>query len=296
MEQLTFLAVHAHPDDEASSSGGLYRLLADQGVRTVLVLCTNGECGDALDGAKPDADHHDGDEVAKIRAVELDDAVRILGIDRLVRMGYRDSGMKGWPQNEDPESFWATPVEVAAARLAEILREERPQVIMTYNEHGFYGHPDHIQANRITLAALEMIDYEPTLYYNAIPNSVMETWRARWEQEARERADADAAKGVVREPELPELDEEEFEMGTPDDQIDVIIDIGAVNGAKFDALEAHKSQIGDSFWMKMGRETFIETMRTEWFVRVTNPRGLEGCVDDIFAGYREGTAPGPSAS
>jgi LmbE family N-acetylglucosaminyl deacetylase len=286
MEQLTFLAVHAHPDDEASSSGGLYRLLADQGARTVLVTCTNGECGDAPDGAKPDADHHDGDEVAAIRAVELNNAVKILGIDRLVRLGYRDSGMKGWPQNNDPESFWATPVEVAAAKLAETLMEERPQVIMTYNEHGFYGHPDHIQAHRITLAALKMIDYEPTLYFNAIPDSVMVLWRERWEQEDRERVEADAAKGIVREPDVPDPDEEEFEMGTPDDQISATIDISAVNGAKFDALEAHVSQIGDSFWMKMGRERFIETMRTEWFVRVTNPKNVQGNVDDIFAGYR----------
>ena len=285
MEQLTFLAVHAHPDDEASSSGGLYRLLADQGVRTVLVTCTNGECGDALDGAKPDADHHDGDEVAKIRAVELDNAVKILGIDRLIRLGYRDSGMKGWPQNDDPESFWSTPVEVAAARLAEILREERPQVVMTYNEYGFYGHPDHIQANRITLAALTMIDYEPTLYYNAIPNSVMETYRARWEQEERERREADAANGIVREPEADDEDEP-IDLGTPDELISAIVDISAVNGAKFDALEAHQSQIADSFWMKMGRDQFIEVMRSEWFVRVTNPKGLEGCVEDIFAGYR----------
>jgi LmbE family N-acetylglucosaminyl deacetylase len=286
MEQLTFLAVHAHPDDEASSSGGLYRLLADQDVRTVLVTCTNGECGDAPDGAKPDADHHDGDEVAAIRAVELDNAVKILGISRLVRLGYRDSGMKGWPQNDDPESFWATPVEVAAAKLADILMEERPQVIMTYNEHGFYGHPDHIQAHRITLAALDMIDYEPTLYFNAIPDSVMVLWRARWEQEDRERADADAAKGIVREPVTPDPDEEEFEMGTPDDEVSATIDVSAVNGAKFDALEAHVSQIGDSFWMKMGREQFMEVMRTEWFVRVTNPKGLKGNVEDIFAGYR----------
>lgn len=286
MEQLTFLAVHAHPDDEASSSGGLYRLLADQGVRTVLVTCTNGECGDAPDGAKPDASHHDGDEVAAIRAVELDNAVKILGISRLVRLGYRDSGMKGWPQNDDPESFWATPVEVAAAKLADVLMEERPQVIMTYNEHGFYGHPDHIQAHRITLAALEMIDFEPTLYFNAIPASVMVHWRARWEQEDRERAEADAAKGIVREPDVSDLDEEEFEMGTPDDQISATIDISEVNGAKFDALEAHVSQIADSFWMKMGRERFIETMRTEWFVRVTNPKDLEGNFDDIFTGYR----------
>jgi len=286
MEQLTFLAVHAHPDDEASSSGGLYRLLADQGVRTVLVTCTNGECGDALDGAKPDADHHDGDEVAAIRAIELDNAVKILGISRLVRLGYRDSGMKGWPQNDDPESFWATPVDVAAAKLAETLMEERPQVIMTYNEHGFYGHPDHIQAHRITVKALEMIDYEPTLYFNAIPDSVFVEWRKRWEQEDRERAEAEAAKGIVREPETPDPDEEAFEMGTPDDAISATIDISDVNGAKFDALEAHASQIADSFWMKMGRERFIETMRTEWFVRVTNPKNLEGNVDDIFAGYR----------
>jgi LmbE family N-acetylglucosaminyl deacetylase len=286
MEQLTFLAVHAHPDDEASSSGGLYRLLADQGVRTVLVTCTNGECGDALDGAKPDADHHDGDEVAAIRAVELNNAVKILGIDRLVRLGYRDSGMKGWPQNEDPDSFWATPVDVAGAKLAAVLMEERPQVIMTYNEHGFYGHPDHIQANRITLAALTLIDYEPTLYYNAIPASVMVTWRARWEQEDRERAEADAAKGIVREPEVPDPDEEPFEMGTPDDEIGATIDISEVNGAKFDALEAHVSQIADSFWMKMGRDRFMETMRAEWFVRITNPKGVQGDVTDIFAGYR----------
>jgi LmbE family N-acetylglucosaminyl deacetylase len=286
MEQLTFLAVHAHPDDEASSTGGLYRLLADQGVRTVLVTCTNGECGDGPDGAKPDADHHDGDEVAAIRAVELNNAVKILGIDRLVRLGYRDSGMKGWPQNYDPESFWATPVEVAAAKLAEVLLAERPQVIVTYNEHGFYGHPDHIQANRITLAALTMIDYEPTLYYNAIPASVMVTWRERWEQEDRERAEADAAKGIVREPVTPDPDEEPFEMGTPDDEIGATIDISEVNGAKFDALEAHVSQIADSFWMKMGRERFMETMTKEWFVRVTNPKNVQGDVADIFAGYR----------
>jgi LmbE family N-acetylglucosaminyl deacetylase len=286
MAQLTFLAVHAHPDDEASSSGGVFRMLADEGVRTVLVTCTNGENGDTPDGAKPSADHHDGDEVAAIRAVELDNAVKILGISRLVRLGYRDSGMKGWPQNDDPESFWATPVDVAAAKLAEVLMEERPQVIMTYNEHGFYGHPDHIQAHRITLAALTMIDYEPTLYFNAIPDTVFATWRARWEQEDRERAEADAAKGIVREPEPETPEEEEFEMGTPDDEISATIDVRAVAGAKYDALEAHASQMGDSFWMKMGRERFAEVMGTEWFVRVTNPMHVEGNVTDIFAGYR----------
>jgi LmbE family N-acetylglucosaminyl deacetylase len=283
---LTFLAVHAHPDDEASSTGGLYRLLANEGVRTVLVTCTNGECGDALDGAKPDADHHDGDEVAKIRAVELDNAVKILGIDRLVRLGYRDSGMKGWPQNEDPESFWETPLDEAAKKLAEVLLEERPQVVMTYNAFGFYGHPDHIQAHRVTMAALELLDYEPTLYFNTIPTSLMAIMRERWAQEEREEAAADAAKGIVRAPEPEESEEDQVEMGTLDELIDVAVDVSSVNDAKYDALAAHHSQIADSFWMKMGREQFKEVMRTEWFVRVTNPMNVDGPADDIFVGYR----------
>jgi LmbE family N-acetylglucosaminyl deacetylase len=284
LTNLTFLAVHAHPDDEASSTGGVYPLLHDQGVRTVLVTCTNGECGDALDGAKPDADHHDGDAVAEIRRVELDDAVKILGIDRLVRLGYRDSGMMGWPQNADPDSFWAADVNDAAKRLAVIIMEERPQVIVTYNEIGFYGHPDHIQANRITLAALELIDYEPTLYYNAIPDSVMAIYRARWEEEDRLKREEDEKKGIVRAPE-PEP-EEPLNMGTPDDKIGARVDVSTASSRKFDALAAHASQIADSFWMKMGKEQFMEVMVNEWFFRVTNPKNLDGCVDDIFAGYR----------
>jgi LmbE family N-acetylglucosaminyl deacetylase len=284
LTDLTFLAVHAHPDDEASSTGGIYPLLHEQGVRTVLVTCTNGECGDALDGAKPDADHHDGDAVAEIRRVELDNAVKILGIDRLVRLGYRDSGMMGWPQNSDPDCFWAAEVSDAAKKLAEVIMQERPQVIVTYNEIGFYGHPDHIQANRITLAALAMIDYEPTLYYNAVPDSVMAIYRARWEEEDRLKREEDEKNGVVRAPE-PEP-EEPINMGTPDDQIGARVDVSSVNDRKYDALAAHVSQIADSFWMKMGKEQFRQVMTNEWFFRVTNPKQLDGCVDDIFAGYR----------
>jgi LmbE family N-acetylglucosaminyl deacetylase len=178
-----------------------------------------------------------------------------------------------------------SPVSVAAEKLAAILREESPQVIMTYNEYGFYGHPDHIQAHLITLAAIKLLDYEPTLYYNAIPDSVMVRFRERWEQEDREQKAADAAKGLVREPE-PANEEDEIPMGTPDADISAAIDISDVSDAKFDALAAHQSQIAESFWMKMGREQFKQVMGTEWFIRITNPKNIEGCVDDIFAGYR----------
>jgi LmbE family N-acetylglucosaminyl deacetylase len=282
---LTFLAVHAHPDDEATSTGGLFRVLADQNVRTVLVTCTRGEFGDAPGGIKPEDEGHDADDVAEIRQVELDKAVEVLGISRSVRLGYRDSGMMGWPQNQDPGAFWSTPINEAAERLAVVLMEERPQVVVTYNEHGFYGHPDHIQAHRITMSALALIDYEPTLYFNAVPNSVMAIMRERWEREDREQREADAAKGIERhEPELSE--EDRIEMGTPDDQIGAAIDVSSATDAKYDALAAHDSQVGQSFWMKMSREEFKKAMGTEWFVRVTNPKKLEGTVADIFAGYR----------
>ncbi len=283
---LTFLAVHAHPDDEASSTGGLFRLLANQRVRTVLVTCTRGEFGDAPGGIKPEEEGHDADDVAELRQAELDKAVEILGISRSVRLGYRDSGMMGWPQNEDPASFWATPVNEAAERLALILMEERPQVVVTYNQHGFYGHPDHIQAHRITVSALSLIDYEPTLYYNAIPNSVMAMMRERWEREEREQREADAAKGIERPAEREMSEEDIVEMGTPDDEIGAAIDVSSVTDAKYDALAAHHSQVSESFWMKMSREEFKKAMGTEWFVRVTNPKGLSGAVADIFAGYR----------
>jgi LmbE family N-acetylglucosaminyl deacetylase len=222
------------------------------------------------------------DEVAAVRKVELDNAVEILGISRLVRLGYRDSGMMGWPHNSNAGSFWGTPVAEAAKRLADLLMEERPQVIVTYNEIGFYGHPDHIQANRITLAALEMIDFEPTLYYNAIPDSVFEEMRKRWEEEDESRREEGKTSTALEEVE-EEISEQ---MSTPDELISAAVDIASVNSVKFDALAAHASQIADSFWMKMGREAFCETNKTEWFVRVTNPQRLEGCVTDIFAGYR----------
>jgi LmbE family N-acetylglucosaminyl deacetylase len=283
---LTFLAVHAHPDDEATSTGGLFRVLANQRVRTVLVTCTRGEFGDAPGGIKPEDEGHDADDVAEIRQHELDKAVEVLGISRSVRLGYRDSGMMGWPQNEDPGAFWSTPINEAAERLATVLMEERPQVVVTYNEHGFYGHPDHIQAHRITMSALSLIDYEPTLYFNAVPNSIMAIMRERWEREEREQREADAAKGIERSPE-PELSEEDrIEMGTPDDEIGAAIDVRSATDAKYDALAAHDSQVGESFWMKMSREEFKQAMGTEWFVRVTNPKKLLGTVTDIFAGYR----------
>src|ERR1700753_902618 len=115
-EALTLMAVHAHPDDEASQ-GGILALYADQGIRVVVVTCTNGEQGDAPGGVKPGEPGHDPEAVARLRLTELRESVSRLGIEHVELLGYRDSGMDGWDTNQDPAAFWNVPVERAAARL-----------------------------------------------------------------------------------------------------------------------------------------------------------------------------------
>src|SRR5262245_43595554 len=147
-EELTLMAVHAHPDDEAIGTGGVLARYADEGLRTVLVTCTGGEVGEISDSrlATPET-------LAEVRRKELLQACAILRVGRLHLLGYRDSGMMGTPDNAHPASFYQASLEEATARLVALVRRERPQVLVTYDERGFYGHPDHIRANQITVAA-----------------------------------------------------------------------------------------------------------------------------------------------
>jgi LmbE family N-acetylglucosaminyl deacetylase len=273
-DRLTMLCVHAHPDDESSTTGGILRTYADQGVRTVLVTCTDGALGDAPDGTTPEAEQHDPSTVAEHRAEELTRAAAILGIARVEMLGYPDSGMEGWAQNDAAGSFWSTPVEVAAARLVPILLAERPQVVVTYDEIGFYGHPDHIQAHRVTRAALETSGLTSSLFYPAIPSSAFKRFR-----EVLREADVEG----------PGTDDEEGggPPGTPDEKIDVVMDVSSAVDAKFDALAAHASQTESSFFLKMGRERFRQFFGTEWFVRAIDPLGRTGVDHDLFAGWRD---------
>ena len=151
-EPLTLMAVHAHPDDEGSTTGGVLARYADEGVRTVLVTCTNGELGDGPGGPSPESPATTRPRwwaAPQGARGELPGAGRRAPrAPRLPRLG--DDGLA---QNEAPHAFWNTPVDEAAAELAELMDRYRPQVVVTYDENGFYGHPDHIQANRVTLAA-----------------------------------------------------------------------------------------------------------------------------------------------
>src|SRR5271168_3437443 len=119
-ELLTLMAVHAHPDDEASG-GGILATYADQGIRTVVVTCTNGEYGDAPGGIKPGQPGHDPEAVARQRLAELDKSVQILKVSDLETLGYRDSGMPDWDYKNLPQAFSNIPVETVAARIGDLI-------------------------------------------------------------------------------------------------------------------------------------------------------------------------------
>ncbi|SEC44566.1 N-acetylglucosaminyl deacetylase, LmbE family [Streptomyces sp. 3213] len=272
---LTLMAVHAHPDDEATTTGGVLARYAAEGIRTVLVTCTDGSCGDGPGGVKPGDPGHDPAAVALMRRQELEASCEVLKISDLELLDYADSGMMGWPSNDAPGAFWQTPVPEAAARLADLMRHYRPDVVVTYDENGFYGHPDHIQAHRITMAAVEMTDLTPKVYWTTMPRSMMRRFG-----EVMRELDPD-----MPEPEPAEA-AEMAEMGLPDDEISTWVDTTAFSGQKFDSLAAHASQGDNIFFLKMGKERFGELMGIETFSRVQDATGAAVPENDLFAGLR----------
>ncbi|MFD5145792.1 PIG-L family deacetylase [Streptomyces sp. NPDC058401] len=272
---LTLMAVHAHPDDEATSTGGVLAMYAAEGIRTVLVTCTDGRCGDGPGGTKPGAPGHDPAAVASMRREELEVSRDVLKISDLETLDYGDSGMMGWPSNEAPGAFWQTPVEEGAARLADLMRHYRPDVVVTYDENGFYGHPDHIQAHRITMAALELTDLTPKVYWTTMPRSAMQRFGEIMREFGEDMPEPDPAETAAL-----------AEIGLPDDEISTWVDATPFSSQKYDSLAAHASQGESIFFLKMGKEKFGELMGVETFVRVKDTTGAPVPETDLFAGLR----------
>ncbi|WP_281897970.1 PIG-L family deacetylase [Micromonospora humidisoli] len=271
---LTLMAVHAHPDDEATSTGGVLARYAAEGVTTVLVTCTDGGCGDGPGGVKPGEPGHDPAAVVAMRQAELEASCAALKVSHLETLGYADSGMMGWPNNESPGAFWTTPVAEAAQRLAELIRRYRPDVVVTYDENGFYGHPDHIQAHRITMAAVEMTDIPAKVYWTTVPRTAFAEFGRVMKELGVEWAEPDAQ------------DAPGPQLGLPDDEITTWVDTSSYGNQKFDALAAHASQTENIFFLRMGRDRFVELMGRETFVRVRDTTGAALPEDDLFAGLR----------
>jgi mycothiol conjugate amidase Mca len=284
VNDLTLLAVHAHPDDESMATGGTLARYSREGVRTVLVTCTGGEAGEMLhpdlsiEEAKP--------RLGEIRQVELECAVRELGIAQLYLLGYRDSGMVDTPDNDDPRSFHRADFDEATGRLVEIVRRERPQVIVTYNEFGGYGHPDHIMAHRIAVAAFDQAGdpgrfpdqglppWQPSkLYYTAWPRRMM-----------RKVAQLLLEIGAPN----PFEDRDPETLGTPDEQITTVIDMADQVPLKRAAWRCHRTQItADFFLLRLPEERVRAELGEEHFIRVRSAVDAPVPESDLFAGLRD---------
>ena len=268
--QLTLMAVHAHPDDEVLSTGGVLAAAAAEGIRTVLVTCTNGEQGDGPGGIKPGEPGHDGARVRELRLEELRQSVSLLGISDVELLGYPDSGMEGWAANEHPEVFANIPLEESAGRLAELMERYRPDVVVTYDENGNYGHPDHIQAHRITVAAIEKTGIPAKFYHTAIP-------RTRMAELFEYLRSTGTDMGDFEPPE---------DFGTPDELITTVVDVSAHVTRKRKALEAHASQGDNIFFLRMPEEGQQRVFGQESFVRQFSKVPAPDHEDDLFAGLR----------
>ena len=176
-EPLTLMSVHAHPDDEASG-GGILARYADQGIRTIVVTCTNGEFGDAPGGIKPGQPGHDEEQVARLRLAELRESAKILKISDVETLGYHDSGMPDWDYKDRPDVFANVPLHDVADRIGDLIVKYRPQVLVTYDDSGAYQHPDHVRASQAAQAAAKSTDIPAKVYLSTMRGS---SWRRIWE-------------------------------------------------------------------------------------------------------------------
>lgn len=245
----TAVFFHAHPDDEAIATAGTMTKAVRDGHRVVLVCATRGEQGTPLPGILKE-----GEELWRRREMELEEARKVLGVHRLEFLGYVDSGMIGEQANDAPESFWSADVDEAAERLASILEEEEAQVLTIYDEHGGYGHPDHIQVHRVGMRAAELA---------GTPNIFMSTMNRTQTKELIEHA---GDFGF----EVPEDIRESVDtMGVPAELITTAVDVTDFLDEKRRAMEAHASQIADnSPFLGMPEDVFKVAWGTEWYVRV----------------------------
>lgn len=282
----TLLAVHAHPDDETITTGGTLARYSAEGVRTVVVTCTQGELGWVFEPSLV------GQDVGTLRDHELETACSTLGVSRLVRLGYYDSGMAGAAENARPGAFAGADLDEAAARLVKVLDEERPRVMLAYDETGGYGHPDHVKAHQVAVAAFETAGTArpEKLYFVRFPL----TWSREFVRGLREAgidAPGSAPAGADAGPDL-------HEIGVPDALVTTAIDVRRYVPTKLAALACHRSQLPpDHFLRRMPPELAQRLWAYEYFSRECNPTArlklnhqpspgfeTEALESDLFAG------------
>ncbi len=305
-EPLTLMTVHAHPDDEVVFTGGLLTRYAGEGVQTVLVMCTNGEEGEIHD---PDLDAEEAKpRLGTIRRGELRCAIEHLNITHTAFLDYRDSGMVGTEPNANPACFHQADKDEAAARLVALVRQYRPQVLVTYDENGAYGHPDHIAANVITHLAFDRAGdpaYRPDLgepfqpsklYYTAWND---EGWKqARemylergmkwpWDRDEEEKDKEPEREGGDEEARDAEAAAEEKAPAYVPPPITTRIDVRTWADAKRQAAHCHRTQFGaESLFYTMPEDIALVAWGCEYLSRVRSTVEAPDEENDMFAGLR----------
>lgn len=272
------LALFAHPDDEAFGTGGTLARYAAAGADVTLVCATRGEAGEIAEGfdATPET-------LGQVREGELRCAAETVGVRELIFLGYRDSGMAGTPENNDPRAFVNAPADEVVPQLVGIIRRVRPQVVVTFEPNGGYGHPDHIAIHRHTVAAFHAAAdpaccpeqgaawKAPRLFYTAIPRSFFLGMR-----------DALAAAGLDTS-DLARF--EDAEIGWPDDKVNVTIDVADTVEAKWTALQCHRTQLGPGNLFRRLPEPLVKRMMSQEHFALAWPEPGPGLrLADLFAG------------
>lgn len=260
--------MHAHPDDESIGTGATMAKYAAEGARVTLVTCTLGELGEII---PPALAHLLPDELGEHRIGELARACEALGVSDHRFLGgagrWRDSGMMGLPDNDDPRCFWQADVDEAASALAAVIREVAANVIVTYDANGFYGHPDHIQAYRVARRAHELTGGNAKFYATAVPRSVLaEALRLPGDSWFEPNAD--------------------LSVGVPDEQVTTEIDASRYLDAKLAAMRAHETQITlDGEFFALSNGLGLRVLATEYYTLLTGTPRTPGSPyeDDLFA-------------
>jgi N-acetyl-1-D-myo-inositol-2-amino-2-deoxy-alpha-D-glucopyranoside deacetylase len=284
---LTILLVHAHPDDETIGTGGVMARYAEEGARVVCVTCTGGEHGEIVVPEMDTPENHA--KLAEIRAVELKNALaRLHPRIESRQLGYVDSGMMGTPENDLPGTFWQANMDEAVAKLAAIVREVMPQVIVGYNDFGGYGHPDHIRAGLIAKAA-----FEATAGDRDGPVKLYETAGfSRRREEVQQRATERGVKGWGAsddETEEQKAEREAFmkQMADAQGPVTTVVDVARWIPQKLAALREHVTQLpADGFFLALTEADWLELLPTEEFTLKVSRIGVRLPEDDLFAGVR----------
>jgi LmbE family N-acetylglucosaminyl deacetylase len=237
------LAVHAHPDDESITTGGLLARCSATGIRTCLVTCTDGRHGPV----NPELGLTLApDKLADIRARELDAAARVLGIGELHQLGFHDSGMTGSPHNDAPRGFWCQSNDALVRRMVEIIRGFRPQVVVTYDPFGSTGHPDHVQAHRVTLLAVLAAGEAHVFPDEGTRWEVSQVFYPVFPVSAMERFIDDDLRAGRRHP-FEGRPATDINYTRPDASVTHRVNIAEVHDRKAAALHCHRTQVGPHY-------------------------------------------------